>query len=54
MISLQQNDHCGYVDLGGAYVGPTQDRVLRLAKEFDIQSYEIREDQDLLQYRDVS
>ncbi|KAI8478959.1 hypothetical protein Bbelb_433180 [Branchiostoma belcheri] len=29
----------GYVDLGGSYVGPTQDRILRLAKELDLKTY---------------
>lgn len=30
-----------YADLGGAYVGPTQDRILRLAKELGIQTYKV-------------
>ncbi|XP_064635285.1 amine oxidase [flavin-containing] B-like [Lineus longissimus] len=31
----------GYVDLGGAYVGPTQDRILRLAKELKVETYKV-------------
>ena len=27
--------------MGGSYVGPTQDRILRLAKELDIETYKI-------------
>ena len=30
-----------YVDLGGAYVGPTQNRILRIAKELGIQTYKV-------------
>ena len=30
-----------YTDLGGAYVGPTQNRILRVAKELGIQTYKV-------------
>ena len=30
-----------YVDLGGSYVGPTQNRILRIAKELGIQTYKV-------------
>ena len=30
-----------YVDLGGAYVGPTQNRILRVAKELGIETYKV-------------
>ncbi|XP_067042168.1 amine oxidase [flavin-containing] B-like [Acropora muricata] len=30
-----------YVDLGGAYVGPTQNRILRIAKELGIETYKV-------------
>ena len=30
-----------YTDLGGAYVGPTQDRILRVAKELGVQTYKV-------------
>ncbi|GFY62167.1 amine oxidase B [Trichonephila inaurata madagascariensis] len=42
----------GYVDIGGAYVGPTQDRLLRMAKEFGIENYKVNEVEDLLHYKD--
>jgi len=29
------------VDVGGAYVGPTQDRILRVAKELSIPTYKV-------------
>ncbi|GIY14063.1 amine oxidase B [Caerostris extrusa] len=40
----------GYVDIGGAYVGPTQDRILRMAKELGVETYSIRQDADILLY----
>ncbi|GFY25132.1 amine oxidase B [Trichonephila clavipes] len=43
----------GYVDIGGAYVGPTQDRLLRMAKEFGIENYKVNEIEDLLHYKDL-
>ena len=30
-----------YTDLGGAYVGPTQNRILRVAKELGVQTYKV-------------
>nr|XP_042896241.1 amine oxidase [flavin-containing] [Parasteatoda tepidariorum] len=39
-----------YVDMGGAYVGPTQNRLLRMAKEFGIENYKVNEKEDLLHY----
>ncbi|XP_067668960.1 amine oxidase [flavin-containing] B-like [Haliotis asinina] len=38
----------GWVDVGGAYIGPTQNRVFRLIKELELQVYKINE-----QYRSV-
>ena len=32
---------CKYVDVGGAYVGPTQRRVVRLATELGLQFYKV-------------
>lgn len=40
-----------YVDLGGAYVGPTQDRLLRIAKELGVENYKVNEIEDLLHYK---
>lgn len=36
-----QNQQVKYVDVGGAYVGPTQNRILRLAKELGIETYKV-------------
>ncbi|XP_035692450.1 amine oxidase [flavin-containing] B-like [Branchiostoma floridae] len=40
----------GYVDLGGAYVGPTQDRILRIAKELDLKLYKVNEKERIVSY----
>ncbi|KAK3596897.1 hypothetical protein CHS0354_031674 [Potamilus streckersoni] len=40
--TVKDNNH-GPVDVGGAYVGPTQNRVFRLAKEFGLQFYDVSE-----------
>ncbi|XP_071955123.1 amine oxidase [flavin-containing]-like [Antedon mediterranea] len=34
-----------YVDLGGAYIGPTQDRILRVANGVGVNTYPIKDDQ---------
>ncbi|XP_072028190.1 LOW QUALITY PROTEIN: amine oxidase [flavin-containing] B-like [Amphiura filiformis] len=36
-----QDPSCKYVDLGGAYIGPSQNRVLRLSTELGIQNYKV-------------
>ncbi|XP_052785132.1 amine oxidase [flavin-containing] B-like [Mya arenaria] len=38
--TVQDEEH-GAVDLGGAYVGPTQNRVYRLARELDLSVYKV-------------
>lgn len=40
-----------YVDIGGAYVGPTQNHLLRMAKEYGVENYKVNEVQDLLHYK---
>ncbi|XP_054708465.1 amine oxidase [flavin-containing]-like [Uloborus diversus] len=40
-----------YVDIGGAYVGPTQNHLLRMAKEFGVETYKVNEVEDLLHYK---
>lgn len=45
-----QNEGSGWVDLGGAYVGPTQNRIFRLAKEYGVQTYKVNEKENLLYY----
>uniref|UniRef100_A0A4W3GXL3 Amine oxidase n=1 Tax=Callorhinchus milii TaxID=7868 RepID=A0A4W3GXL3_CALMI len=39
-----------YADLGGSYVGPTQNRILRLAKELGIKTYEVNEKEKLIHF----
>ncbi|XP_014675035.1 PREDICTED: amine oxidase [flavin-containing] A-like [Priapulus caudatus] len=41
----------GYTDFGGAYVGPTQNRVLRLAKELGLTFYYVNEKELSIDYR---
>lgn len=48
-----QNPKVNYVDLGGAYVGPTQNRILRLADEFGVQTYLTNEVEDVVFYTKV-
>ncbi|XP_060065516.1 amine oxidase [flavin-containing]-like [Ylistrum balloti] len=46
----EHNDTVNYVDLGGSYVGPTQNRILRLADEFGVETYLTNEVEDLVYY----
>ncbi|ELT94962.1 hypothetical protein CAPTEDRAFT_106886 [Capitella teleta] len=39
-----------YVDVGGSYVGPTQDRILRLSAELGIKTYKVHTGGDYLHY----
>lgn len=43
-----QNDQVGWVDLGGAYIGRTQNHLLRLIKEYDLKMYPVNEKQKLV------
>ncbi|XP_058042210.1 amine oxidase [flavin-containing] B-like [Ahaetulla prasina] len=45
-----RNKHIKYVDLGGAYVGPTQNRVLRLSKELGLETYKVNEVEHLIHH----
>ncbi|XP_057709233.1 amine oxidase [flavin-containing] isoform X2 [Corythoichthys intestinalis] len=45
-----RNPETKWVDLGGAYVGPTQNRILRLAKQYGIKTYKVNEEEKLLHY----
>ncbi|XP_042337595.1 amine oxidase [flavin-containing]-like, partial [Plectropomus leopardus] len=45
-----RNKETKWVDLGGAYIGPTQNRILRLAKEYGIQTYKVNEQESLVHY----
>ncbi|KAK7882335.1 hypothetical protein WMY93_028509 [Mugilogobius chulae] len=44
------NKQTKWVDLGGAYVGPTQNRILRLAREYGVQTYKVNERENLVHY----
>lgn len=46
----EHNSVVDYVDLGGSFVGPTQNRILRLADEFGIKTYLTYEDGDFIHY----
>ncbi|KAJ8310803.1 hypothetical protein KUTeg_012668 [Tegillarca granosa] len=48
-----QNSAVDYVDLGGAYVGPTQNRILRLADEFGVKTYLTNEVEDIIFYTNI-
>ena len=52
-FKLIQDPKVDYVDLGGAYVGPGQNRVLRLIDEFGLQTYKIHIKDNCLRYYDV-
>ncbi|XP_055987191.1 amine oxidase [flavin-containing] A [Sorex fumeus] len=45
-----RNEHVDYVDVGGAYVGPTQNRILRLSKELGLETYKVNVNERLIQY----
>ncbi|XP_003218986.3 amine oxidase [flavin-containing] B [Anolis carolinensis] len=45
-----RNKHVKYVDLGGAYVGPTQNRILRLSKELGLETYKVNEVEHLIHH----
>uniref|UniRef100_A0A8C5KF14 Amine oxidase n=2 Tax=Jaculus jaculus TaxID=51337 RepID=A0A8C5KF14_JACJA len=45
-----RNEHVNWVDVGGAYVGPTQNRILRLSKELGIETYKVNISERLVQY----
>uniref|UniRef100_A0A672IDQ0 Amine oxidase n=1 Tax=Salarias fasciatus TaxID=181472 RepID=A0A672IDQ0_SALFA len=45
-----RNKETKWVDLGGAYVGPTQNRILRLAAEYGIKTYKVNEKENLVHY----
>lgn len=49
-----QNKETKWVDLGGAYVGPTQNRIFRLAEEYGIKTYKVNEQESLVHYVNVS
>lgn len=54
LFVLFQNKETKWVDLGGAYVGPTQNRILRLAREYGVKTYKVNEQENLVHYVKVS
>lgn len=50
---LFQNKETQWVDLGGAYIGPTQNRIFRLANEYGIKTYKVNEKENLVFYKHV-
>ncbi|XP_036913144.1 amine oxidase [flavin-containing] B isoform X3 [Sturnira hondurensis] len=45
-----RNEMVKYVDLGGSYVGPTQNHILRLAKELGLETYKVNEVEYLIHH----
>nr|KAF6435945.1 monoamine oxidase B [Rousettus aegyptiacus] len=45
-----RNKMVKYVDLGGSYVGPTQNRILRLAKDLGLETYKVNEIEYLIHH----
>ncbi|XP_028291982.1 amine oxidase [flavin-containing] [Gouania willdenowi] len=45
-----RNKETKWVDLGGAYIGPTQNRILRLAKEYGVKTYKVNEEENLVHF----
>ncbi|XP_077150934.1 amine oxidase [flavin-containing] A-like isoform X1 [Ranitomeya variabilis] len=45
-----RNKEVQYVDVGGAYVGPAQNRLLRMAKELGVETYKVYLNGHLLQH----
>ena len=43
-----------YCDVGGSYIGPTQDRILRLSKELGMKTYKINHAGDSVHFSHVS
>lgn len=53
-ILFSQNDKVNYVDVGGSYVGPTQNRILRLAKELGVENYKVYIEGHMFHHKGVS
>uniref|UniRef100_A0A7N8X3J5 Amine oxidase n=1 Tax=Mastacembelus armatus TaxID=205130 RepID=A0A7N8X3J5_9TELE len=45
-----RNKETKWVDLGGAYIGPTQNRIFRLAREYGIKTYKVNEQEKQVHY----
>lgn len=42
-----------WVDLGGSYVGPTQDHLIRIAKELGVETFLVNEVEDIVYFKNV-
>ncbi len=49
----QQDPAYKYCDVGGAYVGPTQNRILRLADSLGIKTYKVNATGDFVHFSKV-
>ena len=49
-----QDDIVGPIDVGGSFVGPTQDRVLRVASDLDVETRFVRNGGEITCYRKVT
>ena len=49
-----QDPTYNYCDVGGSYVGPTQDRILRLSKELGLEFYHVNDKGDFAHLSHVS
>lgn len=54
LYPFSQNDKVNYVDVGGSYVGPTQNRILRLAKELGVETYKVYVEGHMFHHKGVS
>lgn len=50
----KRNPKVDWVDLGGSYVGPTQDHLLRIAKELGVKTYLVNDVEDFICFKNVS
>ncbi len=51
--SVLQDDEVGYVDLGGAYVGPQQAKVLQVISDLGLETYPVATDLNFLLFDQV-
>ena len=54
ITAFLQNDEAGFVDLGGAYVGNNQRRILRHIRNLGLTLYKVHDVQDTVRYSKVN
>ena len=52
-ICHMQDPSYDYVDLGGAYIGPSQNRILRMCDELGLKTYKIYKEGDYIFFSKV-